>query len=179
VQSTILYKLWVKEVVCTVPTVGANHESFTYKNVAFEARPSPALAVAPLTPVQMWDLGGQAALRSSWPVYFKGTDAIICVVDSTDRSRLGFVKSEVDRLLACEDLARACILVYANKQDLRDAMDAEELTQALGLQAVRTHAYHVQASCALTGEGLYDGLSWLTAQVTHTPVDITAEPGKA
>ena len=170
----------------------------------------------------MWDLGGQAALRTSWPVYYKNTDAIICVVDSTDRQRLGLVKvrpknsvlgadgpaaagacrrrhaacyalatiaaaeggashvfilraahhlsllhqAEVDRLLASEDLTRAAILIYANKQDLKDAMDADELTQSLGLQSVRTHPYHVQASCALTGEGLYDGLNWLVAHLT-------------
>jgi len=41
----------------------------------------------------MWDLGGQASLRASWPVYYKNTDAIICVVDSTDRQRLGLVKA--------------------------------------------------------------------------------------
>ena len=64
----------------------------------------------------MWDLGGQAALRTSWPVYYKHTDAIIVVVDSTDRARLGLVKAEVDRLLASEELAKASILIYANKQ---------------------------------------------------------------
>lgn len=69
----------------------------------------------------------------------------------------------MDRLLVAEDLARAAILIYANKQDLKDAMDADELTQSLGLQSVRTHPYHVQACCALTGEGLYDGLNWLVA----------------
>lgn len=129
----------------------------------------------------MWDLGGQAALRTSWPVYYKHTDAIIVVVDSTDRARLGLVKAEVDRLLASEELKQASILIYANKQargagwlrqpqalarrreqrallrppplsshlccatqDLKEAADADELTQSLGLQAVRTHAYHVQ-----------------------------------
>ena len=51
---------------------------------------------------------------------------------------------------------------------MKEAADADELTQSLGLQTVRTHAYHVQASCALTGEGLYDGLNWLVAQLTHT-----------
>ena len=75
-------------------------------------------------------------------------------------------QAEVDRLLASEDLTRAAILIYANKQDLKDAMDADELTQSLGLQSVRTHPYHVQASCSLTGEGLYDGLNWLVAHLT-------------
>jgi len=135
----------------------------------------------------MWDLGGQAALRTSWPVYYKHTDAIIVVVDSTDRARLGLVKAEVDRLLASEELKQASILIYANKQarkpgrrrqpqalarrreprallrlpplsshlcccatqDLKEAADADELTQSLGLQAVRTHAYHVQVRASL------------------------------
>ncbi len=119
----------------------------------------------------MWDLGGQSALRASWPTYFKGTDAAVVVVDSTDRQRVGTVAAEVSRLLASEELTRAAVLVYANKQDLKDAMDADELSAALGLQSVRSHPYHVQASCALTGEGLLEGMSWLAAQVTHTPLE--------
>jgi ADP-ribosylation factor-like protein 5B len=62
-------------------------------------------------------------------------------------------------------LANAPVLVYANKQDLADAMSADELSDNLGLNLVRNHAYHVQASCALTGEGLLEGMAWLAGQV--------------
>ena len=149
-KTTTLYKLCLGEVVCTVPTVGANTEEFTYRNVTFT----------------LWDLGGQGTLRAAWPTYFASSDAVVVVADATDRGRIGTLRSEMSRLLASVDLASAPVLVYANKQDLQDAMSAEELSDALGLNLVRNHAYHVQASCALTGEGLLDGMTWLVGQVT-------------
>ena len=42
--------------------------------------------------LQVWDLGGQANLRPSWQTYYKNTDAVIVVVDSTDRGRIGIAK---------------------------------------------------------------------------------------
>jgi ADP-ribosylation factor-like protein 5B len=149
-KTTTLYKLCLGEVVCTVPTVGANTEEFTYRSVTFT----------------LWDLGGQGTLRAAWPTYFAASDAVVVVVDATDRQRIGTLRTEMARLLASEDLASAPVLVYANKQDLADAMSAEELSDALGLNLIRNHAYHVQASCALTGEGLLEGMSWLVGQVT-------------
>jgi len=149
-KTTALYRLQLGEVVCTTPTVGANVEEVTFQNVRFEC----------------WDLGGQHTLRLSWDAYFKETDAVILVVDSTDRLRATLVKLELQRLLESEDLAQAAVLVFANKQDLKDAMSVPELTDALGLQSERQHSWHVQPSCSLTGEGLHDGLAWLVLQVT-------------
>lgn len=40
-------------------------------------------------------------------------------------------------------------------------MTVEELTQALMLHSIRNHDWHIQACCALTGEGLLDGINWI------------------
>ena len=121
------------------------------------------------TNAQVWDLGGQANLRPSWATYYRGTDAAIVVVDSTDRARIGIVKAEVAALLAHEHLASAAVLVFANKQDLAGAMDPAELTAALGLDAVRRQAWHVQGCCGLTGAGLVEGLEWVSQRVARLP----------
>jgi signal recognition particle receptor subunit beta len=54
------------------------------------------------------------------------------VVDSSDRARVGVTKSELFNLLESEDLGVAPVLVLANKQDMKDAMGVEELTQVRG-----------------------------------------------
>ncbi len=41
------------------------------------------------------------------------------VVDSTDRARLETTKEELFRMLAHEDLVKANLLIYANKQDVK------------------------------------------------------------
>ena len=40
-------------------------------------------------------------------------------------------------------------------------MTVEELTQSLMLHSIRNHDWHIQACCALTGDGLLDGINWI------------------
>ena len=42
--------------------------------------------------LQIWDLGGQQNLRPFWATYYKNCDAVIMVVDSTDRARVGITR---------------------------------------------------------------------------------------
>eukprot|EP01023_Acetabularia_acetabulum_P039438 TRINITY_DN37964_c0_g1_i1.p3 TRINITY_DN37964_c0_g1~~TRINITY_DN37964_c0_g1_i1.p3 ORF type:complete len:189 (-),score=9.20 TRINITY_DN37964_c0_g1_i1:633-1199(-) len=148
-KTTTLYKLSLGEVIVTQPTVGSNVESVKYKNIKFE----------------VWDLGGQANLRPYWSAYFQNTDAVIIVIDSTDRARIGIVKSELFSLLKNHDLSKAAVLIFANKQDLKDAMSPTELSENLTLTSIKDHPWHIQACCALTGSGLMEGLGWLAERV--------------
>ncbi|KAK6161458.1 hypothetical protein DH2020_004839 [Rehmannia glutinosa] len=116
--------------------------------------------------MSVWDLGGQDRLRTSWATYYRGTHAVIVVIDSTDRARISIMKDELFSLLPHEDLQSAVILVFANKQDLQDAMTPAEITDALSLHSIKKHDWHIQACCAVTGEGLYDGLGWIAQRVT-------------
>lgn len=115
---------------------------------------------------QVWDLGGQDRLRTSWATYYRGTHAAIVVIDSTDRARITIMKDELFRLLQHDDLQNSVILVFANKQDIKDAMTPAEITDALSLHSIKNHDWHIQACCALTGDGLYDGLGWIAQRVT-------------
>lgn len=56
--------------------------------------------------------------------------------------------------------------VFANKQDLPNAMSCSELTDKLGLnQLGGSKKWYIQATCAPQGEGLYEGLDWLSSQM--------------
>lgn len=149
-KTTILYRLHLNTTVATSPTLGCNVERVTAPSgTAFE----------------VWDLGGQANLRPSWAAYYKATDAVIMVVDSTDRARAGVAKGELFGLLADAHTRGAPLLVVANKQDAPGAMGVPELTAALSLHSVQRHDWHVQPACALTGEGLMEGLEWVATRV--------------
>ncbi|GLJ35380.1 hypothetical protein SUGI_0711540 [Cryptomeria japonica] len=50
--------------------------------------------------------------------------------------------------------------------DLKEAMTPAEISDALSLHSIKNHDWHIQACCALTGEGLYDGLGWIAQRVT-------------
>jgi ADP-ribosylation factor-like protein 5B len=64
-----------------------------------------------------------------------------------------------------QELKGALLLIFANKQDVKGAMSSREVSQALGLSSVKDHTWHIQPCCALTGEGLYTGMDWVSAHV--------------
>ncbi|KAK9460443.1 ADP-ribosylation factor family-domain-containing protein [Lipomyces oligophaga] len=144
-KTTILYRLQIGEVITTVPTIGFNVETLTYKNLKFN----------------VWDLGGQTSIRPYWRCYYSDTAAVIFVVDATDRERIEMCKVELNEMLGEEELADAALLVFANKQDQPGAMTAPEVSDALGLVGMKDRSWSIVACSAIRGEGLTDGLDWL------------------
>ncbi|XP_044273927.1 ADP-ribosylation factor-like protein 5A isoform X3 [Varanus komodoensis] len=140
-KTTILYQFSMNEVVHTSPTIGSNVEEIVVNNTRF----------------LMWDIGGQESLRSSWNTYYTNTEFVIVVVDSTDRERISVTKEELYKMLAHEDLRKAGLLIFANKQDVKDCMTVAEISQFLKLTSIKDHQWHIQACCALTGEGQKEG----------------------
>ncbi len=55
--------------------------------------------------------------------------------------------------------------MYANKQDVKGAMTSAEITQKLNLTEIKGRSWYIQACCALTGDGLAQGMDWLAQQV--------------
>ncbi|XP_036883750.1 ADP-ribosylation factor-like protein 5A isoform X1 [Sturnira hondurensis] len=148
-KTTILYQFSMNEVVHTSPTIGSNVEEIVINNTRF----------------LMWDIGGQESLRSSWNTYYTNTEFVIVVVDSTDRERISVTREELYKMLAHEDLRKAGLLVFANKQDVKECMTVAEISQCLKLTSIKDHQWHIQACCALTGEGLCQGLEWMMSRL--------------
>jgi len=65
-----------------------------------------------------------------------------------------------------DELREAVLLIFANKQDLPHAMNAAELADKLGLNQLRGRRWFIQASCATQEHGLYEGLDWLSHELT-------------
>ncbi|KAJ8614579.1 hypothetical protein CTAYLR_004953 [Chrysophaeum taylorii] len=95
----------------------------------------------------------------------KNTVAVIYVVDAAAR-RFEAARHELQELLSGEERDVA-VLVYANKQDAADAASPEEVTEFLDLVRLRQR-WHVQASSALAGDGLYEGLDWISSVLQHS-----------
>ncbi|CAG2182885.1 unnamed protein product, partial [Oppiella nova] len=93
------------------------------------------------------------SIRQGWQTYYANTEYIILVIDSTDRERISISKEELWKMLAHDDLRRAGVLIYANKQDVKGCMTAAQISKELNLTAIKKHKWQIQACCALTGEG--------------------------
>ena len=149
-KTTILYKLQLGEVVMSVPTIGFNMETVEYRNIKF----------------QVWDIGGQGTIRVLWRHYYSNANALIYVVDSSDneQKRIELAREELHSMLQSEELQGVPLLVLANKQDC-GIMSVAEVAEKMGLHTLKNRIWNIQGTCALTGDGLYDGLDWLSKQV--------------
>ena len=146
-KTTILYKLKLNQDVTTIPTVGFNVETVTYKNVKFN----------------VWDVGGQDKIRPLWRHYFSGmsccfschctslgwawstvcmaynmnwgmilekveadkrtgTQGLIFVIDSSDKARIDEARQELHRIINDREMKESLLLVFANKQDIPGGM---------------------------------------------------------
>ncbi|XP_056590493.1 ADP-ribosylation factor 4-like [Triplophysa dalaica] len=149
-KTTVLYKLKLGEVVTTIPTLGFNVETVEYKNISFT----------------VWDVGGQTTIRGLWRHYYQNTKGLIFVVDSSDRDRIEMAAEELNMILKEDEMRDVVVLVLANKQDLPKAMPVHELTDRLGLKTLKNRQWYVQSTCAVQGSGLYEGLDWLSDQLS-------------
>ncbi|KAJ8981243.1 hypothetical protein NQ317_005757 [Molorchus minor] len=150
-KTTILYKLKLGEIVTTIPTIGFNVETVEYKNISFT----------------VWDVGGQTKIRKLWRYYFANTDGLIYVVDSNDRDRIVEAETELYNMLSEDELRDSVLLVFANKQDLPNSMSTAELTDKLKLNTLKNRRWYIQATCATQGNGLYEGLDWLSNELAN------------
>ncbi|CAL8131579.1 unnamed protein product [Orchesella dallaii] len=151
-KTTILFKFKFGEIVTTIPTIGFNVETVEYKNISFT----------------VWDVGGQDRLRNLWRYYYKNARGVIFVIDSHDVERLGEVRHELKTLLTEEELRDAVFLIYANKQDLPNALKPAELIDRLDINDyLRNRRWYIHGSSASMGEGLYEGLDWLSRELKN------------
>ena len=149
-KTTILYKLKLGIVITTIPTIGFNVETVRYKNAEFT----------------IWDIGGQEKIRPLWRHYYQDTKGLIYVVDSCDVDRIEESAKELNKMLNDDALVNTKLLVFANKQDLPNAMNISYMTEKLSLYLLKDTTWLIQPCCAITGDGLYEGIEWLSTNLS-------------
>jgi ADP-ribosylation factor-like protein 6 len=131
-------------------TIGYQVEEFEKERVAFK----------------VFDMGGAKKFRALWEMYFKEANAVIFVIDASDKLRLVLVKDELKMLVQHPDLRKRPILLFANKSDVAGAKTPQELVEELELpEMLCDREYNIFASDARRGVGIEEGLSWLTSRL--------------
>ena len=74
-------------------------------------------------------------------------------------------RGELAAMLDEEDLRDAILLIFANKQDQKGALNAQEVSDALGLPDLRNRQWSIQETSALQGKGLFEGFDWLVTSI--------------
>jgi len=135
-------------VVTTIPTIGFNSETMEYKNLSFTA----------------WDVAYK--IHPLWRHFYQNAQGIIFVVDSNDRDRIEDAREELTKMLNEDEMGDAVLLVFANNKDLPNAMSAAEVTDKLGLHNMHNRQWFLQSACATTGDGLVEGLDWMSRSLS-------------
>ena len=144
-KSTIMEKIATTKIEENMPTVGWIIKSFDFNNLSF-------------TSFSLFKNLFRVFLKS----YYEGVKGIVFVIDSNDKDRIDEVKYEVNYFLSIEELKDADFLFLANKQDFPDALTVQELTDILELDTIQYRNWHIQPTWAVTLEGVYEGIDWLS-----------------
>jgi len=150
-KTTILHQMTYGKVETTIPTIGMRLETVT---VATHHK---------LVGVSSFTVGGRDILRPLLRFFYRNTTALIWVLDATpaDDDQLEIVRDEFMRAVQEEEMKGHPVLVFLNKIDLPKAMSTDAAANKLGLHSMRDRKWFIQPCCALTKDGIFEGLNWL------------------
>jgi small GTP-binding protein len=150
-KTSILFKLKIGDIETQRPVIGFSVEVAENHNTGMK--------------LTSWDVGGSEVIRPVWSHYLNDITHFIFVVDSADDgSRLEVARDVLHKLLKDEKLQTQPLLIFANKQDLPNAVPVHELQEKLELQSQdMIRPWKIEPCCAISGEGLSEGLSWLAS----------------
>ncbi|XP_053441058.1 ADP-ribosylation factor-like protein 5A [Nycticebus coucang] len=113
------------EDVNTSPTIGSNVEEVVINN----------------TLSLMWNIGGQESLCSSWNTYC--IDLELC--SSCGQEKTSVTREELYKMLAHKDVRKTGLLIFAHKQQVKEHLTVEEISQVLKLTFIKDHQQHIQS----------------------------------
>ncbi|KAJ7148639.1 ADP-ribosylation factor [Mycena crocata] len=163
-KTTLLYRMKLGEIVQTIPTIGFNVETLRLKARGRTDR---------LLNLTCWDVGGcgRGYLTGIFVQYAATADAIIWLIDSSDRSRLEESIQEfssiMERLAADRTIPQRTrpVLILATKQDAPNAMLLDEirLKVAPATRALSVFCVGTSLTQSLSDGPLPDAFGWLLA----------------
>jgi small GTP-binding protein len=110
-----------------------------------------------------WDLGGQIQFRRAlWVMYTKNSEGLVFVVDVSNPKRYPEARQSIQRMLSLSHLEGIPLAIFANKVDLVDEVDEQDLPNILGISKKTGRDLNVFKTSAKTGEGIIEGIYWLT-----------------
>ncbi len=151
-KSSILYRVKLREIVTCIPTNGFNIETIELKKLV----------------LTLWDIWAEfdnliGLLRH----YYRHTDGVIYVIDSSDKERLSKSKELLDAILSSSDLKNVPFLVMANKQDIA-TLTENEIHEGLDLESIKDRPLHFQSTSVIKGTGIDEGLTWLADTICQS-----------
>ncbi len=150
-KTTVLTQLKLGKVIHTVPTVGFNLEKVSYQGLEFN----------------IWDIGGQEAIRPLWNHYAEDNDGVFFIIDAADQNRLLLAYEEIQKLFQIKCLQSVPFVIFLNKQDLPNPTRKEVVEEYLKTTFDGRMNFQVFECVAIDPLhlGLVQGLDWMYDQL--------------
>ncbi|KAH9307837.1 hypothetical protein KI387_035748, partial [Taxus chinensis] len=126
-KTTLLRVLKDARVVQHEPTTHPTSEELIIGRIRFKA----------------FDLGGHQIARRIWRDYYTKVDAIVYMVDSSDRERFQESRKELDAIIMEDSMRSVPILVLGNKIDAAYGVSKGELEYELGLTMAESRVWPI------------------------------------
>lgn len=132
-------------------TVGFNLEKIIYKTLH----------------LSFFDMSGFSRYRSLWEHHYREADAIVFVIDSSDRMRFIVSNEELNDVLNHSEIKDKNIplLIIANKNDVKGALGENSLRNELEINGIRGKKFEIFATNGLTGQGVDEAFEWLVNEL--------------
>ncbi|TDL22775.1 Arl8a protein [Rickenella mellea] len=112
--------------------------------------------------LRIWDVAGQPKFRSMWERYCNGVDAIVFVVDSSDKEKFDTARFELHGLISHPHLGGVPLLVLGNKSDVDGHATVEELIAALHLTKIKNRPVSCYSCSMRNSHNLDIIIQWLS-----------------
>eukprot|EP01084_Bolivina_argentea_P175254 303535_1 len=159
-KTTLLYKFCKQKLlgklkpVQTIPTIGFSVENMQFEN--FD--------------ITCWDSGGSEKIRPLWKHYYKNTNCLIWVIDSNDRKRILYENNleyakyssynELHRLVSEPEFKNCIVLILANKNDIKTAMNVNEIAEIMELNTIKQQ-WLIYSVSVVNDAGILEAINWM------------------
>ena len=113
--KTTLLNYLNQDVKNVKPTLGVNAQTINFCGIT----------------LNVYDLGGQNAIREYWQYYYENIDGLVYVIDASEEERMEECNELFQQLLKEEKLKNVPVLVYANKADLDNCLSTDTIKKKI------------------------------------------------
>lgn len=97
---------------------------------------------------------------------FSNVDGLIFVIDSSSEWNINDARESLFKFVNEDKLKNSKLLIYSNKRDIKGTLDEKKLEKVLELNKI-TQEWKIQDCIATTGEGLFEGMLWLSEKIVN------------
>ena len=111
-----------------------------------------------------FDMYNNEKIRKIYSQYLTFTNGIVFVIDSADSERLEESFKELRFLINKTETQDKPLLIFANKQDLKDSISPNEMIKKYKLDDIcnNIRKWKIQGCSATYIIGIIEGLDWIT-----------------